>query len=68
VHRLSDLGANGITFLDNDVFPFGLTPSERDLHLKPFRQALDETGLQVPMATTNLFSHPGVPGRRLHQQ
>jgi len=58
VHRLSDLGAYGITFHDNDVFPFGLNPSERDLHLKPFRQALDETGLQIPMVTTNLFSHP----------
>jgi xylose isomerase len=58
VHRLSDLGAYGVTFHDNDVFPFGSTPSERDLHLKPFRQALDETGLVVPMVTTNLFSHP----------
>ena len=58
VHKLSDLGAYGITFHDNDVFPFGSTPSERDQHLKPFRQALDDTGLAVPMVTTNLFSHP----------
>jgi xylose isomerase len=58
VRRLSDLGAYGITFHDNDVFPFGVTSSERDVHLKPFRQALDETGLQVPMVTTNLFAHP----------
>ena len=26
--------------------------------MKRFRQALDETGLQVPMATTNLFPSP----------
>ena len=58
VHRLSDLGAYGITFHDNDVFPFGVSAHERDQHLMPFRKALDETGLQVPMATTNLFSHP----------
>jgi xylose isomerase len=58
VHKLSELGAYGITFHDNDVFPFGSTAAERDDHLKPFRHALDETGLVVPMVTTNLFSHP----------
>ncbi|SDU23580.1 xylose isomerase [Jiangella alkaliphila] len=58
VHKLAELGAYGITFHDNDVIPFGASPSERDAALKPFRQALDETGLQVPMVTTNLFSHP----------
>ena len=58
LHRLSDLGAYGITFHDNDVFPFGASAQEREQHLKPFRQALEETGLQVPMATTNLFSAP----------
>ena len=59
VHRLSDLGAYGITFHDNDVFPFG------SLRVGPGRpprsrsaQALDETGMVVPMVTTNLFSHP----------
>jgi xylose isomerase len=58
VHKLSELGAYGITFHDNDVFPFGSTTSARDQHLKPFRQALADTGLAVPMVTTNLFSHP----------
>jgi xylose isomerase len=58
VHKLAELGAYGITFHDNDVFPFGSNPAERDAHLKPFRQALDDTGLAVPMVTTNLFSHP----------
>ena len=58
VHRLSDLGAYGVTFHDNDVFPFGASEQEREQHLKPFRKALEETGLVVPMATTNLFSHP----------
>ncbi|GAA1584933.1 xylose isomerase [Kribbella sancticallisti] len=58
VHKLSELGAYGITFHDNDVFPFGSTAAERDAALKPFRAALEETGLKVPMVTTNLFSHP----------
>lgn len=58
VHRLSELGAYGITFHDNDVFPFGATATERDAALKPFTAALEETGIVVPMVTTNLFSHP----------
>ena len=58
VHRLSDLGAYGITFHDNDVFPFGADARTREEHLAPLRRALAETGLIVPMVTTNLFSHP----------
>jgi xylose isomerase len=58
IHKLSDLGAYGITFHDNDVFPFGSDAAGREAHLAPFRKALDETGLVVPMVTTNLFSHP----------
>jgi len=58
VTRLAELGAYGVTFHDNDVFPFGSSDSEREAHIKRFRAALDETGLRVPMATTNLFTHP----------
>jgi len=58
VHRLAGLGAYGVTFHDNDVFPFGSDDAARDGHIKRFRQALDETGLVVPMVTTNLFTHP----------
>ena len=58
IHRLSDLGAYGITFHDNDVFPFDASAAEKEKHLAPFRKALDETGVVVPMVTTNLFSHP----------
>jgi xylose isomerase len=45
VHRLSELGAYGITFHDNDLVPFDATASERELILKNFRTALQETGL-----------------------
>ena len=58
VHKLADLGAYGVTFHDDDLVPFGSSSQERDLILKRFRAALAETGLQVPMVTTNLFSHP----------
>jgi xylose isomerase len=58
VHRLAELGAYGVSFHDDDVIPFGSTEAERDRLLKRFRAALDETGLIVPMATTNLFTHP----------
>jgi xylose isomerase len=58
VHRLSDLGAWGITFHDDDVIPFGSTAAQRLARLAPFRKALADTGLVVPMVTTNLFSHP----------
>ncbi len=58
VHRLADLGAYGITFHDNDVFAFDADAAEKEAALGSLRRALDETGLGVPMVTTNLFSHP----------
>ncbi|MEV6246895.1 xylose isomerase [Streptomyces sp. NPDC051742] len=58
VERLAELGAYGVTFHDDDLIPFGAPESERDAIVKRFRAALDRTGLAVPMATTNLFSHP----------
>jgi xylose isomerase len=60
VHRLSDLGAYGVTFHDDDLLPPGSDGSagDRAKALERFRRALDETGVVVPMATTNLFRHP----------
>jgi xylose isomerase len=58
VHRLSDLGAYGVSFHDDDLIPFGSADSDRDTVIKRFKAALDETGLVVPMVTTNLFQHP----------
>jgi xylose isomerase len=58
VHQLAELGAYGITFHDDDVIPFGAENGEREGHIKRLRVALEETGLVVPMVTTNLFSHP----------
>jgi xylose isomerase len=58
VHRLAELGAYGVTFHDDDLIPFGSDEAARESHIKRFRAALEETGLAVPMATTNLFTHP----------
>ena len=58
VHRLAELGAWGVSFHDDDLIPFGSADAERERIVARFRAALDETGLVVPMATTNLFSHP----------
>jgi xylose isomerase len=58
VTRLAELGAHGVTFHDDDLIPFGSSDSERESRIKRFRQALEATGMKVPMATTNLFTHP----------
>ncbi|MGP3966405.1 xylose isomerase [Streptomyces sp. 6N223] len=58
VTRLAELGAWGVTFHDDDLIPFGTPQGEREAHVKRFRQALDAAGMVVPMATTNLFTHP----------
>ena len=58
VQLLADVGAYGVNFHDNDLVPIDATPSERDQIVRDFQQALDETGLVVPMATTNLFADP----------
>ena len=58
VHRLAELGAYGVNFHDDDLVPFGSPAADRDRIVKRFREALDETGMKVPMATTNLFGQP----------
>jgi xylose isomerase len=58
VHKLAGLGAYGVNLHDNDLVPFDATPQERDQIVQRFKQALQETGMVVPMATTNLFTHP----------
>ena len=58
VSRLAELGVYGVTFHDDDLVPFGSDDAERARRIRRFRDALDATGLVVPMVTTNLFSHP----------
>ena len=58
VHRLAELGAWGVTFHDDDLVPFGADDADRRARIDRFAAALEETGLVVPMMTTNLFTHP----------
>jgi xylose isomerase len=58
VHRLAGLGAYGVTFHDDDLVAPDASAPDREATIARFRAALDETGLVVPMMTTNLFTHP----------
>ncbi len=58
VHMLAEVGAYGVNFHDNDLVPIDATPAERDRIVADFKKALADTGVVVPMATTNLFSDP----------
>ena len=58
VNELAARGAYGVTFHDDDLIPFGSNDSDRQTHIDRFKAALATSGMKVPMATTNLFSHP----------
>lgn len=58
VRLLGEVGAYGVNFHDNDLIPIDATPSERDAILKDFKKGLADTGIVVPMATTDLFREP----------
>src|SRR5687767_2975781 len=58
VQLLAETGAYGVNFHDNDLVPIDASKSERDQIVREFKQALSDTGLVVPMATTNLFTDP----------
>ena len=58
VYKLAELGAYGITFHDDDLIPPGGSSAERQRIIDEFTAALEETGMVVPMVTTNLFYDP----------
>jgi xylose isomerase len=58
VERLATIGAYGLTFHDDDLFPFGSTDAARQSQIDRVKQACADTGLIIPMITTNLFSAP----------
>jgi xylose isomerase len=58
VRKLGELGAYGVNFHDEDLVPRGASAAERDRIVRGFRRALEESGMKVPMATTNLFADP----------
>ncbi len=58
VKKLAECGAWGVNLHDNDLVPFGASAKERDRIVADFKAALEDSGMVVPMATTNLFGHP----------
>ncbi len=58
VEKLAEVGAYGLTFHDDDLFAFGSTDAERQTQIERLKGALADTGLIIPMVTTNLFSAP----------
>jgi xylose isomerase len=58
VKKLAECGAYGVNLHDDDLVPFGSTAKERDRIVADFKAALEDSGMVVPMATTNLFSQP----------
>jgi xylose isomerase len=58
VRKLAECGAWGVNLHDNDLVPFGASASERDRIVGEFKATLEDSGMVVPMATTNLFGHP----------
>lgn len=55
---IAEIGAYGVNLHDNDLIPIDATPSQRDQIKSEFHKVLKDTGLVVPMATTNLFTDP----------
>ncbi|MEZ5980227.1 MAG: TIM barrel protein, partial [Planctomycetota bacterium] len=58
VTKLGEIGAYGVNLHDEDLVPFGASAKERDRIVADFKVALEDAGVVVPMATTNLFSQP----------
>jgi len=58
VRKLAECGAWGVNLHDNDLVPFDASAAERDRIVGEFKAVLEDSGMVVPMATTNLFSHP----------
>ncbi len=58
VRELAKLGAYGVNLHDNDLIPRDASAADRDTIVREFKAALDDSGMKVPMATTNLFGDP----------
>ncbi len=56
--KLAEIGAWGITFHDNDVFPFDADAATQGKIVGRLKDATDKAGLTIEMVTTNTFSHP----------
>lgn len=58
IRKLSELGAWGFTFHDNDVIPFNASEDERERLIKKIESTIEETGMTCEMVTTDTFAEP----------
>jgi len=58
VRMLAEVGAWGVNLHDNDLVPIDATSAERDQIVKVFKATCEEHGINVGMATVNLFFDP----------
>jgi xylose isomerase len=58
VEKLGEIGAYGVNLHDNDLIPRDASAGDRDRIVREFKAALAQSGVRVPMATTNLFGDP----------
>jgi xylose isomerase len=58
VEKLGEIGAYGVNLHDNDLIPRDASTGDRDRIVREFKAALAQSGVRVPMATTNLFGDP----------
>jgi xylose isomerase len=58
VQKLGEIGAYGVNLHDNDLVPRDASAADRDRIVREFKNALAQSGVKVPMATTNLFGDP----------
>ena len=58
VEKLGEIGAYGVNLHDNDLVPRDASAGDRDRIVREFKAALAQSGVTVPMATTNLFGDP----------
>ena len=68
VNRLSELGAYGITFHDNDLFPFGSLRRRAPARNRPAHGRAEGHRDDHPDGHHQPVQPPGLQGRRLHQQ
>src|ERR1043165_7113908 len=55
VKLLAEVGAYGVNLHDNDLVPIDATPQERDRIVCEFKNACEDAGLKVPMATESFL-------------
>lgn len=54
IEQLAEIGAYGVTFHDDDLFPFGSSDAARRTQIDRLTEALADTGLVVPIGRAHV--------------